>query len=52
MILSYLRFSLLSLFSLAATLANAFTPSEDGLYAVFDTSSGEFTARLHFEQAP
>jgi len=52
MIQSYLRFSLLSLFSLAATLANAFTPSEDGLYAVFDTSSGEFAAKLYFEQAP
>lgn len=30
----------------------AFTPSEDGLYAVFDTSEGEFAAELYFEQAP
>ncbi len=30
----------------------AFTPSEDGLYAVFDTSQGEFTARLFFDRVP
>ncbi|WP_309384202.1 peptidylprolyl isomerase [Cerasicoccus frondis] len=30
--------------------AHAFTPSEDGLYAVFDTSMGEFTTKLFFEE--
>lgn len=35
-----------------ASMAKAFTPVEDGLYAVFDTSRGEFTARLHYEKAP
>ncbi|WP_309399264.1 peptidylprolyl isomerase [Cerasicoccus maritimus] len=29
--------------------AQAFTPTEDGLYAVFDTSMGEFTCQLYFE---
>lgn len=33
-------------------LANGFEPTEDGLYAVFDTSEGEFTAQLYFEQVP
>ena len=32
--------------------ANGFEPSEDGLYALFDTSEGEFTATLFFEQVP
>lgn len=47
----------LSLFlALISTLisgrALAFTPSEDGLYAVFDTSMGEFTCELFFEDTP
>ena len=32
--------------------ANGFEPTEDGLYAIFDTSEGEFTAELYFEQVP
>ena len=42
------------LFSTFAGLAtaNGFEPSEDGLYALFDTSEGEFTATLYFEQVP
>lgn len=32
--------------------AAAFTPSEPGLYAVFNTSLGEFTAKLEFEKVP
>jgi cyclophilin family peptidyl-prolyl cis-trans isomerase len=32
--------------------ARGFEPTEDGLYAVFDTSEGEFTAALYFEQVP
>lgn len=30
----------------------AFTPTSDGLYAVFETNKGEFTARLYFEDVP
>ena len=33
-------------------MASGFEPSEDGLYAVFDTSEGQFTATLYFEQVP
>ena len=52
MALKPLRFATL-LSSLAAlATASGFEPSEDGLYAVFDTSEGEFTATLYFEQAP
>lgn len=29
-----------------------FEPTEDGLYAVFTTSEGEFTAKLHYDLAP
>jgi cyclophilin family peptidyl-prolyl cis-trans isomerase len=36
----------------APLLALAFEPTEDGLYAVFDTSAGEIAARLHFETVP
>ena len=32
--------------------ALAFTPSSDGLYAVFVTSLGEFTAELYYEEVP
>jgi peptidyl-prolyl cis-trans isomerase A (cyclophilin A) len=32
--------------------ATAFTPSEDGIYAVFDTSEGEIVARLFYLQMP
>ncbi|MEC7907652.1 MAG: peptidylprolyl isomerase, partial [Verrucomicrobiota bacterium] len=42
---------LLSTFAGLAT-AIGFEPSEDGLYAVFDTSEGEFTATLYFKQVP
>mgnify|MGYP003922987339 CR=1 FL=1 len=30
----------------------AFTPTSDGLYAVFTTNQGEFTAQLEFEKVP
>ena len=42
------------LFLIFARLATAsgFEPTEDGLYAAFDTSEGEFTAILYFEQVP
>jgi cyclophilin family peptidyl-prolyl cis-trans isomerase len=30
----------------------AFEPTEDGIYAVFTTSLGEFTAKLFYEEAP
>lgn len=32
--------------------ARGFTPSEPGLYAVFDTSAGEFTASLLYNESP
>jgi len=35
----------------SATLS-AFTPSEDGVYAVFDTTEGEFTAKLFYDRVP
>lgn len=31
---------------------SAFEPDEDGIYAVFDTSMGEFTAKLAFDGTP
>ncbi|MGE9296195.1 MAG: peptidylprolyl isomerase [Puniceicoccales bacterium] len=43
--------SLLAYLFLAGSLT-AFEPTEDGLYAVFDTSMGEFTAELFFEDTP
>lgn len=46
-----LGFSLLP-FCLLAALARGFTPTEDGLYAVFQTNRGEFTAELFFEDVP
>jgi len=33
-------------------LQAAYTPTEDGLYAQFDTSEGEFTCKLRYDQAP
>ncbi len=42
----------LSLIFAGLTKASGFEPSEDGLYAVFDTSEGKFTAELYFEKAP
>lgn len=44
----FLTFTLAS--TLASNLALAFTPTEDGLYAVFDTSMGEFTCELFFDE--
>ena len=35
-----------------ASLAMGFTPTEDGLYAVFTTTKGEFAAKLYYEKAP
>jgi cyclophilin family peptidyl-prolyl cis-trans isomerase len=48
------NFSALPLFVLAfmAPLANAFSPTSDGLFAVFSTTAGEFTAELDYEAAP
>lgn len=42
----------LCLLSLCASVASAFVPTEDGLYAVFDTSEGEFTAVLYYDEVP
>ncbi|EDY81967.1 peptidyl-prolyl cis-trans isomerase, cyclophilin-type domain protein [Verrucomicrobiia bacterium DG1235] len=38
--------------SLASSADIAFSTEEDGIYAVFGTTSGEFAAKLHYEQAP
>lgn len=47
----YLFIALFSLLNVAAANAD-FTPTQDGLYATFDTTSGEFSAKLYFDQAP
>lgn len=56
-LLSSLKFSSLALVLTALSHAThavgtEFTPSEDGLFAVFTTNQGEFTAKLYFDQAP
>lgn len=39
--------------SLGAWLSlSAFTPTEDGIYATFETNMGQFTAVLYYEQTP
>ena len=48
-----MRSRLLPVFVLAASVAVAVAiPAGDGLYAVFQTSRGEFTAALEFEKVP
>ncbi len=48
-----MRSRLLQILVLASTVAGAAAvPAEDGLYAVFQTSRGEFTAALEFEKVP
>lgn len=42
---------LLALLS-CVSVARAFEPTTNGIYAVFDTSKGEFTARISYEAAP
>ena len=50
---STMRNVLLTVLSLAfAKAAFAFTPTEDGLYAVFDTSKGEFVVVLAYDAVP
>ena len=44
--------SIFCLLAFVAPFAQAFTPSEPGLYAVFTTSEGEFTAKLHYDKVP
>lgn len=44
--------ALISLAFVASQAQADFTPTEDGLYAVFDTTEGQFAAKLYFEQAP
>ncbi|MDQ8199107.1 peptidylprolyl isomerase [Pelagicoccus enzymogenes] len=42
----------IALLALIAQIASAFEPTEDGMYAVFDTSMGEFTVKLAFDGVP
>lgn len=43
----------LFLFAVLTTHATfAFTPDEDGIYAVFDTSMGEFTTKIAYDKVP
>ncbi len=51
MLLRSICYSGLAVFILLCR-ASAFTPSEPGLYAVFNTTLGEFTAKLEFEKVP
>ncbi|MBC2607322.1 peptidylprolyl isomerase [Pelagicoccus albus] len=50
--LSLAGFSLLLATRLANAADIAFTPSEDGVYAVFSTSQGEFAAKLYYDLVP
>ena len=47
-----MRKTLVPLLALLAQAALAFTPTEDGLYAVFDTNKGEIAVRLDFKLVP
>ncbi len=46
-----LKKALIAVFVAFSVALNA-TPTADGLYAIFKTSAGEFTAELFYEQAP
>jgi len=50
--MNFFRFFSFAGFLLSALVAEAYTPTEDGLYAQFDTSAGEFTCKLHYEKVP